>query len=112
MKPHRRLAVLLAAAVILVMDKFPPWAEWVSFAILIVLFLWPLWIWCVNKWWTKPRTFDMHVRTPDTHRLVKMWRVSPGQSRCELIVHLRHPTVIRRFNLRFVERKDGGNLPD
>ena len=106
----RRVAALLAAAVILVMDQFPPWAEWVSFVILVLLFIWPLMTWICASFWVKPRTFALRFYSEATRRELATWRFQPGVSDCEILIHVRKPLHVTRWSVRPVQTKRGGNI--
>lgn len=73
--------------------------------LLIVSLLVPAGIWLAQRR-AKPRLFTLHLqkgKTPTT-----AYRLTPGESHLELLIHMRRPVEIDRFNLRFF---DASGLP-
>lgn len=96
MTPHRA-AILACLVVILLMDKFPPWAEWVSFVILLILFVWPIADWSIRRI-GRVRTFKMRVT--DTGK-------ETGESYVSLRITARRPIRLSRASLVFSDSKKG-----
>ena len=107
-----RLIVATLAAVVIFMDSFPAWAEWVSFGILVLLFAWPIARWVRVKYCLEPTTFTIRFRTRD--RTINGARsdafVDGGRSTKEIWLKVNRPIEVSRFDLRFVRDLDGRSL--
>jgi hypothetical protein len=60
----------------------------------------PAGIWLVKKW-QEPKLFVLYLEKGQTP--TRTYEFPPGESALELLIHLRRPTEIDRFNLRFYE---------
>jgi hypothetical protein len=67
--------------------------------LIIVGMVVPAIFWTI-RWWRRYWLFSLHVQKGKKRETT--YRIRPGESSLELFIHLRVPTVIDRFNLRFV----------